>query len=532
MEYLKNSIEKIISDSFDISVPVIIQKPANIKFGDYTTNVAMIIASKLKMNVKDVAMIIANSLETEKVIKKIEIAGAGFINIYLSATFTLNSIIEILNKKEEYGNSNIYKDKNINLEFVSANPTGPVHIAGARWAAVGSSLANLLIFCGASVTNEYYFNDFGNQIDKFAMSLYNFANNISDSKSEYTGEYIEQIVKNVGKNLSINEYKQKGTQIMFNEIKNSLKNFRTHFDVFFHEQDLQKENAVNSVIEILTKTNNVYKKDGALFLKTTKYGDDKDRVIVKANGESTYFASDIAYILNKHKRKFTKAIYILGADHHGYINRLKSSALALGYKSDFIEVLIGQMVSLVKDKKKVRMSKRAGNIITLDDLVDSIGVDAARYALVRTSINSAMNIDLDLWSKKSADNPVYYVQYAYARTKHISKRVNFEYIDNIDESLFVKHFTDLQTKELLVNLSEFKNIIKTCANTREVHKLPHYLENLAASYHKWYGKNKVIPNMNEKITDVHKLRLMINDSCSIVLKNCLTLLNVSAPEQM
>ena len=406
-----------------VPASVTVERPRNPEHGDYATNVALQVAKKAGMNPRELAQLLADALSSLPEIDSAEIAGPGFINLRLGAAATGSIVSDILEKGPSFGASEEYSDAKINLEFVSANPTGPIHLGGTRWAAVGDSLGRVLEFSGAEVTREYYFNDHGGQIDRFARSLVAAAKNEPTPEDGYGGEYIGEIARAVvdkrpdalgGTDAEVQEtFRAEGVEMMFAQIKESLHEFGVDFDVYFHENSLFESGAVDRSIQTLKDNGNLYEADGAWWLRSTDFGDDKDRVVIKSDGDAAYIAGDIAYVADKFDRGHTLAIYMLGADHHGYVARLRAAAQALGYDPDAVEVLIGQMVNLVRDGKPVKMSKRAGTVITLDDLVDLIGRDAARYSLVRSSVDSTLDIDLDLWEKQSNDNPVYYVQYGH-----------------------------------------------------------------------------------------------------------------------
>ena len=397
-----------------VPATVTVERPRNPEHGDYATNVALQVAKKAGMNPRELAQLLVSGLVDNPAIDSAEIAGPGFINLRLGAAATGGIVANILEQGERFGSSDLYSGEKVNLEFVSANPTGPIHLGGTRWAAVGDSLGRVLEFSGAEVTREYYFNDHGGQIDRFARSLVAAAKGEPTPEDGYGGEYIQEIAQEIvdkhpdalaGDADTVQEtFRAEGVEKMFEQIKSSLHEFGTDFDVFFHENSLFESGAVERAIQTLKDNGNLYESDGAWWLRSTDFGDDKDRVVIKSDGDAAYIAGDIAYVADKFDRGHTLAIYMLGADHHGYIARLRAAAQALGYDPKAVEVLIGQMVNLVRDGKPVKMSKRAGTVITLDDLVDLIGRDAARYSLVRSSVDSTLDIDLDLWEKQSNDN--------------------------------------------------------------------------------------------------------------------------------
>ncbi|OHU44695.1 arginine--tRNA ligase [Mycobacteroides chelonae] len=519
---------------------VTVERPRNPEHGDYATNVALQVAKKVGVAPRDLATWLVDALVANNAIAAAEIAGPGFVNLRIAADAQGTIVANILDAGENYGNSDAQGTHTINLEFVSANPTGPIHIGGTRWAAVGDALGRLLARQGAKVTREYYFNDHGAQIDRFVRSLIASAEGKEAPEDGYAGDYIADIAKQVLTRrpdaLSLPEteaaevFREIGVDLMFTHIKKSLHEFGTDFDVFTHEDSMHTSGRVDEAIAQLRKTGNIYEKDGASWLRSSNFGDDKDRVVIKSDGNPAYIAGDIAYYLDKRERGFDLCIYMLGADHHGYIARLKAVAAALGYDADSVEVLIGQMVNLVRDGQPVRMSKRAGTVITLDDLVDAIGVDAARYALIRSSVDTSIDIDLQLWASASSENPVYYVQYAHARLCALARNA---------ADLGLRHSTDhleLLTHEkegaLIRGLGEFGRILQNAAVLREPHRVARYLEDIAGDYHRFYDSCRVLPQGDETPGDLHAARLALCLATRQVIANGLDILGVSAPERM
>ena len=441
---------------------------------------------------------------------------------------------------QTYGNSDAEAGHKINLEFVSANPTGPIHIGGTRWAAVGDALGRLLTTQGAEVVREYYFNDHGTQIDRFANSLIASAKGEPTPEDGYAGSYIAeiaaQIVQQVPDALSQPDaeqhetFRRLGVDLMFAHIKKSLHEFGTDFDVYTHEESMHSSGRVEQAIERLRENGNIYEKDGATWLRTSAFGDDKDRVVIKSDGNHAYIAGDLAYYLDKRGRGFDLCIYMLGADHHGYISRLKAAALAFGDDPGTVEVLIGQMVNLVRDGQPVKMSKRAGTVITLDDLVEAIGVDAARYSLIRSSVDSPIDIDLALWSSASNENPVYYVQYAHARLSALAR--NAAELGLVPDTSHLQLLTHDKEGALIRNLGEFPRVLKAAASLREPHRVCRYLEDLAGDYHRFYDSCRVLPQGDEEAGDLHTARLALCQATRQVIANGLAILGVSAPERM
>lgn len=518
-----------------------VERPKNRDHGDWATNIALQISKKVGLNPREVAQILATRISEIAGVASVDIAGPGFLNITLDAAAAGELAKTIVEQGSAFGTNETLAGQTINLEFVSANPTGPIHLGGTRWAAVGDSLARIFISQGAKVVREYYFNDHGNQIDRFARSLLARAKGEEAPEDGYGGEYITDIANRV---LEVRPdaldaedpqevFRATGVEFMFEDIKASLHDFHVDFDVYFHENSLFENGKVDELLEKLKESENLYFKDGAWWLKSTDFGDDKDRVVIKSDGNAAYIAGDIAYFQDKTKREENPAdlaIYMLGADHHGYVARLKAAAAALGDDPNMVEVMIGQMVNLVKDGTPVRMSKRAGTVVTLEDLVEIVGVDAARYSLTRYSVDSNIDIDLDLLTKQSNENPVFYVQYAHARTCAIARNAEAAGVttDSVDTSLLDSE----ADSALLAALGQFAGAVKEAADFREPHRVARYLETLAGAYHRWYGVSHVAPKGDEEVTDLHRTRLLLNNATRQVLANGLGLLGVSAPEKM
>ncbi len=527
-------------DTSAVPEVVTVERPRNPDHGDYATNIVLQVAKKVGMNPRELGEALAAVLAEHSAIDTAEVAGPGFINLRLASAAQGQLVADILEAADTFGHSDLYAGEKINLEFVSANPTGPIHLGGTRWAAVGDSLGRVLEASGAQVTREYYFNDHGGQIDRFARSLVAAAKGEPTPEDGYGGDYIREIAATVvsthpdalnGSGADVQEvFRREGVEMMFDHIKHSLHDFGVDFDVFFHENSLFASGAVDRAIATLKDNGNLYESDGAWWLRSTDFGDDKDRVVIKSDGEAAYIAGDIAYVADKFDRGHTRAIYMLGADHHGYIARLRAAAQALGYNADSVEVLIGQMVNLVRDGQAVRMSKRAGTVITLDDLVDAIGVDGARYALVRSSVDSTLDIDLDLWTKQSADNPVYYVQYGHARLCSIDRKARELGIDvnNADFAML----THAKEGDLIRTLGEYPAVVKAAAQLREPHRVARYTEELASSFHKFYDSCQILPKAGEQSQPIHSARLALAQATRQVVANALALIGVSAPERM
>ncbi|MEV6640362.1 arginine--tRNA ligase [Amycolatopsis sp. NPDC051371] len=520
---------------------VTIERPRNPDHGDYATNLALQVAKKAGLKPREFAEALGAAVSADDGVASAEVAGPGFLNFRLAAAAQGDIVRQVLEAGAAFGRGNALAGTKINLEFVSANPTGPIHLGGTRWAAVGDALGRVLGAQGGEVTREYYFNDAGAQIDRFVRSLISAAKGEPAPEDGYAGGYINDIAAEVIKAepsaLSLPEeqrhetFRRIGINLMFAEIKQSLHEFGTDFDVFFHENSLHESGAVDAAVQQLKDSGNLYFGDGAWWLKSSEYGDDKDRVVIKQDGNPAYIAGDLAYFKDKRNRGFDLCIYMLGADHHGYIARLKAAAAAFGDDPATVEVLIGQMVNLVSDGKPVRMSKRAGTVITMEDLVEAVGVDPARYELIRYSVDSTLDVDLDLLRKHSNDNPVYYVQYAHSRIRSIERSagdlglksdvdVDYGLLDSPAEG------------ELIRTIGEFPETVRRAADMREPHRIARYLEELAGAFHKSYNSSRVLPQGDEEATPLTYARLAMYGAVRQVLANGLALVGVSAPERM
>ena len=560
-----------------IPAKVTVMRPKDRSHGDWATNIAMQLGKKAAMKPRDLAQLFADRLAAADGIASVEVAGPGFINITLDSASAAAIVDQVLAEGAQFGRNTHLAGRTLNLEFVSANPTGPIHIGGTRWAAVGDSMARVLEANGAKVVREYYFNDHGTQIDRFAKSLVAAAHKEPTPEDGYKGAYIDEIAQRVideakaegvdvlalprvtgedgaeGDSQQREEFRRRAVPMMFAEIQQSMKDFRVNFDVWFHENSLYNNGSVDRAIELLRGKGDIYEKDGATWFASTKYGDDKDRVIIKSDGKYAYFAADIAYYYDKRHRNTDPAdvaIYMLGADHHGYIGRMMAMCAAFGDKPGVnMQILIGQLVNVVKDGKPVRMSKRAGNVVSIDDLVEAIGVDASRYSLARTSYDQSVDIDLDLLASHSNDNPVYYVQYAHARSKNVDRNAAAAGItrDGADMSLLSTEADG----EVLAQLALYPSMLEQAGDERTPHRVAHYLEELAGRYHKWYAAERVVPmeltdaEARGDAKDVEALRiaknpeparaaarLALNDAVQQVIANGLDLLGVSAPDAM
>jgi arginyl-tRNA synthetase len=519
---------------------VTVERPRQKGHGDYATNVALQLAKQSGQPPRDFAGLVAARLEAAEGIAGVEVAGPGFLNITVAAAAQGQVADDIVAAGASYGGSEEGQKQKVDVEFVSANPTGPVTLASARWAAVGDTLARLLETSGYVVTREYYFNDHGAQIDRFSRSLLAAARKQPTPEDGYPGLYISEIAAQIvaahpeapglPDDEALELFREHGVGIMFEEIKQTLRDFRVPFDVWFHENDLYESHATDRALARLRELGNIYDAEGAVWLRTQKYGDDKDRVIVRSDGHGAYIAGDAAYYLDKRERGFDRCIILLGADHHGYVGRMMALCAAFGDEPGVnLEIIIGQMVNLLSHGSVVRMGKRTGNIITLLDLVDAIGVDAARYALVRNSLETNLDIDLDLWTRATSDNPVFYVQYAHARVSSILRNAVELGLEPGSHPELLVHEKE---GELLRALAEFPRVVHAATTLREPHRVARYLEDTAASYHRFYDSCRVLPMGDEEPSDLHRGRLTLLEATRIVFANGLVLLGVSAPERM
>lgn len=537
-----NLLEKSIKSMGISDVNIYIETPKNSKNGDFSTNIAMQLTKILRKNPKLIAKEIIDNLEKSNIFEKIEIAGPGFINFFVKKSSLADVLEEVFSKKENYGENNIGNGEKILLEYVSANPTGDLHVGHARNAAVADSLVRIMKKSGYNVTREFYVNDAGNQINNLTLSAdarYKQALGIKVSMPEdgYNGKDIvllgEILKKEYGESLlekDKSEYmkflREYSVKYQLEKIKKDLKDFRVEFDNFYSETSLYESKKIDLTLETLEKSGYIYKKDNATWLKTTSLstGDDKDRVLIKADGNYTYFTPDIAYHKDKFDRGYDKLINLFGADHHGYVARIKASMEAVGYNPDNLEILIMQLVRLLENGTEVKMSKRTGKSITIRDLINEVGVDASRYFLVMRSYDTHLDFDFTLAKEKSNENPLYYVQYAHARICSILSQVK-----DIDVLSYNKELlTDEYSVELLKHIAYFKEVLKQVSKKRQPHRLCNYMQNLATAFHKFYGNNKVITD-NEEQT---KAYLALITAVKITIKNALNLIAVDAPEKM
>ena len=535
---IRGAISKGLGLDYQGEIPL--ERPKNRDHGDYASSIALQLAKVAGKSPRDIATVLQSALAAEPNISKVDIAGPGFIN------FTLNrasqaELVNVINQAgKKYGNGSSLAGKNFNVEFISANPTGPLHLGHTRWAAVGDVLARILGAAGANVTREFYINDRGVQMDLFGESVRAAALGNPIPEDGYQGDYISDIAKHlVDQDAGILELPEAEQKIQFRERayewqladqKRVLETFNTHFDIWFSERSLHESGAVEHGLDELKKKGHVYEADGATWLRTTDFGDDKDRVLLKADGAYTYFTSDTAYYINKRERGYDVCIYLLGADHHGYVGRLKAVAQCNNDNPDMVEVLIGQLVKIMKNGEEVKLSKRAGTIITLEDIVEEVGVDAARYTLLRYPTDSPMVMDVEVLKSRTNDNPVYYVQYAHARIAALLR--NAEELDLKVGAFNTSELTHEREIELIGTLSDFPIVVNTAAELREAHRIARYLEELAGVYHRFYADCRVLPMGDEKLSDIHVARVNLCAATRQVLDNGLSLLGVSAPERM
>ncbi|MGO4296579.1 arginine--tRNA ligase [Glutamicibacter sp. MCAF14] len=532
--------EAVAAGEISVEVPetVRVDRPKSREHGDWATNIALQLGKKAGMAPRDFAQILATRLASVPGVGAVDIAGPGFLNITLEAGAAGELARTIVEAGSAYGNNEALAGHVVNMEFVSANPTGPLHIGHTRWAALGDAISRVLRASGASVTSEYYINDAGNQMNVFARSVYNRIHGLPVPEGGYPGEYIKELgdavlaenpeLKDLEEAEAIPALRDAAYKAQLADIKSTLADFGVSFDVFFSETTLHEGGAVADAVARLREQGHIFDLEGAVWLRTTDFGDDKDRVLIRANGEPTYFAADAAYYLSKKDRGFEEKIYLLGADHHGYVNRLKAIAACAGDDKDKnIEVLIGQLISV----NGAKLSKRAGNIIELRDLINWIGADALRYSLARFPADSPIALDPEQLKKNTNDNPVFYVQYAHARSAAAARNAAAKGVtrNDFDAALL----TDPTENELLAVLGQFPSVVAGSAEFREPHRIARYLEQVAGAYHSWYAATRITPmGEDEAIARVHGTRLWLNDAATTVLANGLELLGVSAPERM
>ncbi len=522
---------------------VVIERPKSREHGDYATNVALVMAKKVGRNPRELAGELAELLKDAEGIESVEVAGPGFVNVTLEAAAQGEVARTVVTAGDSYGHTETLGGRSVNVEFISANPTGPLHLGHTRWAAVGDAIARVLAAAGASVAREFYINDRGVQMDKFGASVMAAAHGQPVPEDGYHGGYITDLAAAIiAEDPDILDQPEGDQLIAFREAayakqlrqqQQVLELFRTRFDVWYSERELHDSGAVERGLQRLREQGHVFKEGGAVWLRTTDFGDDKDRVLIKADGEYTYFASDTAYYVDKRARGFDINIYLLGADHHGYVNRLRAVSACAGDDMDAnIEVLIGQLVKITRGGEEVKLSKRAGNIVTLEDLVEEVGVDAARYTLIRYPVDSPLTLDLETITRQTNDNPVFYVQYAHARISSVLRNAAELGIDWRNLPFEPGLLAHEREDDLLGTLAEFPRVVASAAELREPHRVARYLEELATVYHRFYDVCKVLPRADEELSDLHVARLWLCAASRQVLANGLDLLGVSAPERM
>ncbi len=529
-----------------VEVPdeVVVERPKNRAHGDYATNVALRLAKTAGRPPREVAGLLATDLAAQPGIAGVDVAGPGFLNITLAEGALGQIAVQAVTAGAAYGRTRVLAGQKLNLEFVSANPTGPVTLGSTRWAAVGDALARLLEASGADVSREYYVNDAGAQIERFGRSLRAVALGRPVPEDGYQGDYVETVARQVVADVpglpdepeddQLAVFSERGVAAMVDDIRSTLDGFGVHFDTFFSEKTLHESGALEKAVATLRDQGHVFEADSAVWLRTTDFGDDKDRVLVKAGGEPTYFAADCAYYLDKRARGFDRVVIMLGADHSGYVGRYKALVAAAGDDpATHLEILIGQLVNLVKDGEPVRMSKRRGNFVLLTDLVDAVGIDAARYALARASVDQQIDIDADLWSRRTNDNPVFYVQYAHARISSVLRNaadlgLALGEAGDVD----VAQLAHERESDLLRAIGEFPRVLSAAAELRAPHRVARYLEELAGTYHRFYDSCRVLPRGDEEATALTTARLWLCAATATVLRNGLDVLGVSAPERM
>jgi len=526
-----------------IPVTIPLERPKNREHGDYATSVALQLAKPAGMSPRAVAELLQSDLLDLPEVSAVDIAGPGFINITMNRSSQAELVTTILSSPTTYGTGNSLNGISINLEFISANPTGPLHLGHTRWAAVGDSLGRVLSAAGAKVIREFYINDRGNQMDLFGKSVEAAALGQPIPEDGYQGGYINDLadvvvrenpgIKELAADTRHESFREAAYKVQLAQQQGVLDTFNTHFDVWFSERSLHEAGAVEHAIEKLRTQGHIFDSEGAIWLRTTDFGDDKDRVITKANGDLTYFASDTAYYINKRERGFDVCIYMLGADHHGYVNRLRATAACAGDNPDYnVEVMIGQLVKIMEGGEEVKLSKRAGTIITLEELVEKVGVDAARYTLIRYPVDTPMVMDIDILRRNTNENPVYYVQYAHARIAAVLRNVEELAIPTGLSNFDPSQLSHDRENELLGTLAEFPGVVSAAAAFREPHRVARYLEELAGVYHGFYADCRVLPLGDEAISPLHSARANLCAATKQVLANGLDLLGVSAPERM
>jgi arginyl-tRNA synthetase len=553
--FMKKKLAKILKDTLDLcyregslrQVPLpefVVEVPNNPDHGHFATNLAMTLAGEQKSSPRNIAEIVIRHLvDPDHFILKAEIGGAGFINFFVAPGQWYDLLSHVINLKDDYGRSSIGKGKKIMVEFVSANPTGPIHLGHGRGAALGDTLCRVLNFSGYDVKSEFYINDAGQQIKMLGESIYSRWRQFSDPSypfpsDGYQGDYIQELAVEIAKerkleNLAIHEaaelLSELGKDKILKEIKEDLANFRVTFDLWYKESDLYSSGKIDHAIKLIEKEGMLFEKDGALWIRTSRFGDDKDRVVRKKDGEFTYFASDVSYHLDKWKRGFKRVINIWGADHHGYITRVKAALETQGIPGDWLEILLIQLVKLWEGGAEVKMSKRSGKYVTLKELVDEVGVDAVRFVFLSKDHTSPLDFDIGLVKRKDSENPVYYVQYAHARVCSLFRKAATEniHLPEQPDSTLQRLVLDEEIA-LIRKMAEFPSLIEEIAGDLGPHRLTYYLTELAGSFHRYYNRHRIVSD-DRTLTQA---RLFLSSGIRILVKNGLSLLGVSAPEVM
>ena len=527
----------------ELPATLTLDRPKNRDHGDYASSIALAMSKPSGKSPRDIALIIQAGLQGHKDIASVDIAGPGFINITVAKSSQGAAIAQALTQGAQYGHGKVLTGVSVNLEFISANPTGPLHLGHTRWAAVGDALGRVLSAAGARVVREFYINDRGVQMDKFGASLRAAALGQSIPEDGYHGDYILDLAKEiVAKDSSLTSlsetegiaaFRDLGYALQLKQQQDVLEAFGTHFDIWFSEKSLYENDFFKHTQAKLLENGHVFIHEGATWLRTTDFGDDKDRVMIKSDGSFAYFASDSAYYISKRDRGFDICIYMLGADHHGYVGRLKALAACAGDNPDYnVEILIGQLVKIMENGEEVKLSKRAGTIITLEELVEKVGVDAARYTLIRYPVDTPMVMDVDLLRSRTNENPVYYVQYAHARICGVLRNASDLGIDSGLEHIHPELLIHERERELIGALGEYPRIVASAAELREPHRIARYVEELAGVYHRFYADCRVLPMGDESPSELHSARATLCKATAQVISNGLGLLGVTAPEKM
>jgi len=541
---LHGLVERRAATLEQVPQSVTVERPKNRAHGDYATNVALQLGKRAGVPPRELAELLATELRDTSGIDSVDVAGPGFLNITVSAGAQGTVAAEIVAAGASYGRGDAMAGRTVNVEFISANPTGPLHLGHTRWAAVGDALARVIEAAGAEVVREFYVNDRGGQMEKFGASVEAAALGNPVPEDGYHGAYIADLAKTIvaddpaildlpeGRRLEA--FREAAYRVQLREQQDQLEEFHTHFDVWFSERSLYDEGKVAHGLDVLEKNGHLYEADGALWMRTTDFGDDKDRVLRRSNGELTYFASDTAYYVDKRERGADLCLYLLGSDHHGYVARLRAMAACAGDDPDrTIEVLIGQLVKIMQGGQEVRLSKRAGSIVTMGELIELIGVDALRYTLTRYPSDSPLTLDVERMTKASAENPVYYVQYAHARLASVLRNAHDLGVELPSTAAFDPALLDHEREgDLLRALADFPRVVAAAAQLREPHRVARYLEDTAATFHRFYDVCRVLPQGDEQVSDLHRARLMLVEATRVVLANGLGLLGVTAPERM